>query len=319
MTQTKTRQNAQYENRALIIGMIGNLTMGAAGVMAAYFSNSQAVLMDGLFSLIGVVAALVGRHVARNAQRAPDRFRPYGYEGDEAIFVTFRALSLLGLVLFAIAGAGINIADYLKGGVPPELVMEPLLIYFAFVGAMCLFLWGFHRWSWARGGKRSELLKLESKAAAFDGLITGAAAVGLLGIHFFGDGVLAPIAPIGDSIIVLLLCSVVVFQYFNAFAAGLGELAGVSASPDHIAAARRALRGTLQDDGGKLHDLSVSKLGRIFTIVVYYDPGRPVGAAQIDVLAAELEKDAQRAFTDARVIVVVSEYGRSAEMPKIRP
>jgi divalent metal cation (Fe/Co/Zn/Cd) transporter len=319
MSTIDNDQITRLESRAMVFGMVGNLAMGAGGVLAAHLSRSDAVLVDGMFSLIGFAAAFVGRKVARNAQRAPDKYRPFGYEGDEAIFVMFRSLSLLGLVLFALVGAGMNILRYLGGEQPPELVMAPLMVYFLFVGVTCVGLWGFHRWSWSRTGKRSELLLLESKAAAFDGLITAAAAVGLLGIHVLRDGVLAPIAPIGDSLIVLVLCSVVVFQYFKAFVAGVGELAGVSAGPQFIASARREIRQTLQEDGGVLHDLSVSKLGRTFTVVIYYDPARPMRANEVDTLADTLETDLQRSFADVRAHVVISEYGRSAQMPKIRP
>ncbi len=310
MTVISKEDTEKLESRALTAGMIGNLFMGVAGVIAAYLSHSQAILVDGLFSLIGFSAALLGKRVARNARRQPDKFRPYGYAGDEAIFTTFRALSLLGLVLFAIANALMNILGYVNGAPQAKLIFEPMAIYFVVVGLTCVLLWAFHRWSWKKTGNLSEVLRLESKAAAFDGIITGAAAVGLLGIHFLKDGFLAPIAPVGDSVIVLVLCTTVVAQYFRDFIRGLGELAGVTASPRHVAAARRAARHTLTQDGGLLCDLSVSKLGRLFTVFVYYDPNRPVLAEHIDALTLQLQKDIGAALPDPEVFVVISKHGR---------
>ncbi len=315
MTELQAEDRQRLEGRALNVGMFGNLFMATAGIVAAYLSHSQAILVDGLFSLIGFTAALLGKRVSRNAQRKPDKFRPYGYAGDEAIFTTFRSLSLLGLVIFAIANALFSIVGHFNGEPQPELIFAPMVSYFVIVGLTCLLLWYYHERAWAKTGKQSDVLRLEKKAAAFDGFITGAAAVGLLGVHILKDGVLAPIAPIGDSVIVLLLCTTVIAQYFWDFITGLGELAGVTAGPQHIAASRRAVRETLREDGGSMIDLSISKLGRLYTVMVYYDPLRPVSAAHIDELTLKLQSDVSALFETAEVFVVVSQQGRVLETP----
>ncbi len=309
MTEQQTTR--RLERRAMILSMIGNLFMGAVGVYAAYLSNSQAILMDGLFSLVGFTAAFLGMRVAANANRQPNKLRPFGYAADEALFVTFRSLTLIGLVLFAMTNAGLAILNYINGHQPAALVFKPMMAYFGVIGLTCVLLWGFHRWSWHRAGRNSEVLLIESKAAAFDGLITAAAGIGLLGIELLRDGILAPVAPIGDSLIVLVLCATVLAPYFKDFIGGLGELAGITAQPQHLAAARRALRPTLQQDGGTLHDLSVSKLGREFTVMVYYDPGRTVSAQSVDALALRLQQDLAQTFPLAQVYVILSEQGRA--------
>ncbi|WP_170478186.1 cation transporter [Ruegeria arenilitoris] len=313
MNSSTVEDRHELESRAMNVGMAGNLFMAAAGIVAAYYSHSQAILVDGLFSLIGFTAAVFGKRVARSAQKKPDKFRPYGYAGDEALFTTFRSLSLLGLVVFAISNAALSIAGYLNGEAQPELVFAPMVGYFVVVGLTCLMLWGFHTRSWLKTGKQSDVLRLEKKAAAFDGIITFAAAVGLLGIHFLKDGFLAPIAPVGDSIIVLVLCATVIVQYIKDFMSGVQELAGATAAPQQIAAARRTVRGTLRDDGGTLVDLSVSKLGRGYTIMVYYDPQHPCLAAQIDQLTLQLQADLSAIFDSLDIIVVVSQQGRVLE------
>ncbi len=80
------------EERALTVSIIGTAFMGLAGVATAILSNSQAILLDGLFSAVGLAAAVF----ARSMRQQPDRIRPFGYGVDESIFTTFRALSLLG-------------------------------------------------------------------------------------------------------------------------------------------------------------------------------------------------------------------------------
>ncbi|NDW44176.1 cation transporter [Ruegeria sp. PrR005] len=298
------------ESRALRAGMAGNLFMGAAGVLAAYLSNSQAILVDGLFSLVGFFAALIGTRVSRNAQRQPDKYRPFGYAGDEALFSTFRAMSLLGLVLFAMVSAAMNIVSYANGAPPTELLFAPMAVYFLVVGSTSFGLWFSHQRAWRRTRKTSEILRLEGTAAAFDGIITLAAAVGLFAVHYFRDGVLAPIAPVGDSLIVLALCSTVIVQYYKDFTVGLGELAGVTARPQAVAKVRRAIRQTIKLHNGLLVDLSVSKLGRLHTVVAYLDPQGTTTAEQIDKLTHELQRDIEREFVHVEVHVVVSKHGR---------
>ena len=312
-----TNKTQKLERRAMIFGMIGNLVMCGMGLYAGFLSNSRAIQLDGLFSLIGFAAAFLGLRVAQRVIRQPDKFRPHGYAADEAIFVTFRALTLFGLVLFAMSSAGLNIFGYVKGEPQPVLQYGPMYSYFVAVGVICMLLWAVHRYSWVRTGRKSGLLKLESQAAAFDGLITAAAAGGLLGIGYFSDGILAPVAPIADSLVVLILCASVLVQYFRDFLAGLAELAGVTAKPDQIAKARRAIRDTLRQDKGTLHDLSVTKTGRSLIVIAYYDPNRPVRAEEVDHLSNTLNADLARNLPGSELWLVITQTDRAAQIQDI--
>lgn len=300
----------QLENRSFGIAMYGNLLMAAAGVLAGFMTNSNAIIMDGLFSMIGFASALLARGVTRKVDAGPDRQRPYGYAADEAIFVTFRSLSLLGLVLFAMTSAAKNIFSYLRGNVPDPLNFAPMSVYFVLITAICFLLWWQHWRGWIKSGKTSDLLRLESRAAAFDGAVTLATGIGMLGIYLLRDSPLAAITPIGDSIIVIVLCLTAISQYIRGVRNGLGELAGVTATPRIVAIAHRALRPALNRDGGQLHDLSVTKSGRSYYVSVYYDPLRPMAAADIDRLNLQLIHDMRAALPGSDVLLIISTYPR---------
>ena len=203
-----------------------------------------------------------------------------------------------------------SIISYLRGGTPTVLNMGPMLIYFVVISITCALLWFFHHRAWRRTQRRSEILRLEAKAAIFDGMITLSAGTGLVLIFLYRDGVLAPIAPIGDSLIVLVLCLAVVSRYFQDFMRGLGELAGVTAHPAHVAKVRRALRDVIGTDGGVLRDMSVTKLGRTFWAAVYYSPRQAVSGHQVDDLTCRMEKDAAKALPGTKVIILISDKGR---------
>jgi predicted Co/Zn/Cd cation transporter (cation efflux family) len=304
-------QMKQIESRALSIGVAANLLMAVAGLAAAALSHSQAVQLDGLFSLLGAVSIWVARRVSARADASPDRFRPLGYAADEAIFTTFRALLLLTLVVLAGASASVGIVEWAQGTLPPPVQFEPLIPYFIFVSLMCFTLWIGLYWTWRKTGRKSDILQLEAKAAAFDGLLTLVTAAGMGVVYAMQDGSLAFIAPIGDRVLVLGLCVFAIIQYWKDFVRGLAELAGITAAPETVATVRRAIRAPLLQTGGKLIDLTVTKLGRQHVIIVFYAPEKPVSAKQADQLFALLQGSASRALPGASVWVNLSEHGRS--------
>ena len=89
------------ELRSLAVSKWANLFMATSGIFAAWLSNSEAILLDGLFSGVGFISAIVAARVGVAVNQPPDRRRPFGYDADEAIYTTFRSLTILGLIVFA--------------------------------------------------------------------------------------------------------------------------------------------------------------------------------------------------------------------------
>ena len=52
------------ERRSLHVGKWGNLLMGVAGVVASFLSNSDALLVDGLYSGVNFVSAIIAAKIA---------------------------------------------------------------------------------------------------------------------------------------------------------------------------------------------------------------------------------------------------------------
>lgn len=299
------------ESSALKVGMIGNLAMGAAGVLASVLSNSQALLVDGLFSLVGFFAAIVATKVSRQSSAAPDETRPFGYAADEAVFTTFRSLSLLGLVAFAFVNACTKIASYAGGVTPPPVRFEIVGIYTVVICLICFGLWFTHQRAWKKSGKKSDILQLEARAAAFDGAITGTAGAGFVLIYFLQNGPLAVIAPIGDAIIVICLCLVAVGTYWKDFTNSIGELVGVSASTELVAKVRDGIAPMLQAEDLELVDVAVVKAGRTLSAVAYVDPKKELSGQRADEISTKLNAQLSGSLGQVAVLVVVSAAGRS--------
>lgn len=139
-TQDSPKGDVALEHRAMDLTRWANLGMGLAGALAAWASNSQALLIDGLFSLIGYISAVYAMKISQTAHLGPDRLRPFGHAAEEALYATFRSLALLGLVVFGIAQAVLGITDYLFGGDVEVLRLEPVAIYTVVVAGACFWL-----------------------------------------------------------------------------------------------------------------------------------------------------------------------------------
>lgn len=214
-------------------------------------------MIDGLFSLIGYVSGVYAMRISRTAHLGPDARRPFGYAAEEALYATFRSLALLGLVLFGVAQAGLGISDYLISGTVEAIRLGPVAVYTAFVGSACFALAFVHHRAWQRTGRSSEILSLERTASLFDGAVTVVAGLGILATPLMADTMLAPAAPIMDSLLVLILCSISVLSYFRVFRRGVAQLAGAPASPSDQNALRRAASEALEQHGGSILDIAM--------------------------------------------------------------
>ena len=95
---TAMSSDQNYEYRSLIASQWGSLVMAISGVIAALISRSDALMIDGLFSGLAFLSAIVAIRINKSVDRAPDRRRPFGYAANQPIFIAFRALVLLGII-----------------------------------------------------------------------------------------------------------------------------------------------------------------------------------------------------------------------------
>jgi len=299
--------DGSIERRSLEVGKWVNLLMAVAGVVAASLSRSDALLVDGLYSGVNFFSAIVAARVGEAVTRPPDRSRPFGYEAEESLYVTFRSLVLLGIIAFAAFSAAEKVLTYATGGEVPELVFGPILVYVAAMVVLCLGLAAWHRHNWRRTGSTSAILRTESRAAIVDGAISAGAGAALLGIPLLRGTSLAVVIPVADALVVLVLSLVIIREPFRMFLRALREAAGGAADTGHINRLRQRIRQQLEPQPFTLLDLAVTRLGRSHIVAAYVRPERPVSAGEVDALRDELEAAARAEGIPSRVAVIVSE------------
>lgn len=129
------------ESSTLAFSAFMALLIGCAGITATLASNSQAILLDGLFNLIYFSVALVTIKVSKLASRPDSESYPFGYSYFESLVNLCKGLLILGVSIFALVDA---IAALLTGG--REISAGLAVIYALFATAACsLTAWVMHR------------------------------------------------------------------------------------------------------------------------------------------------------------------------------
>lgn len=294
------------ESRSLGVGKWTNLLMAAAGIAAASLSRSDAILVDGLYSGVNFFSAIVAARVGEAVTRPPDRSRPFGYEAEESLYVTFRSLVLLGIIAFAAFSAAEKILAYAGGGEVPELVFGPILAYAAAMVVLCLALSAWHHRNWRLTGKQSAILRTESRAALVDGAISAGAGGALLCVPLLRGTALAALIPVADAVVVLVLSVVIVREPLQMFRQALREAAGGAADPALVSQLRERTGRLLEGGPFALLDLAVTRLGRRHLVAAYVRPAGPVTASEVDALRDELEAACGAEAASSRVAVIVT-------------
>lgn len=283
-----TKNAVTIETRALAVGQWASLFMAVAGVTAALLSRSDALLVDGLYSGVNFVAALIAARVARAVRRPADHRYPFGYEAYESLYVSFRSLVLIGILVFALFSSGEKIVVYLAGGEVPALIMGPILVYTVTMVTICAALaWQFHR-AWRRSQRRSELLRTEMRAAVVDGALSAGAGAALLLTPLLIATPAEVLLPIADALIVLVLQLIMLPQPLAMLRAALRETAGAAAAPESVRIAHHVANEALHGRPFTFLDMAVTKLGRTHFVVLYVRPENAVLGETLDQLRQAL-------------------------------
>ena len=281
------------ESRSLKIGVYASALMAVAGVCVHLISGSYALLLDGLYSAVMVGSGLVAARISRNVVRPPDRAYPYGYDGQEALYVLFRSLLLMGVLSFAAISAFSTIIDYAYGELISSVRLGPVAWYSIAMVATCWGLAWRHHHDWCRTGRHSQILLTEARAARLDGLISGMTGLALLGAPLLNGTVLSALIPVTDSLLVLVVSLLVLREPLQGFLTALGQAAGASAETDLIRSTRLALEDLLAGLSCWLLDLTVYQVGRTAFVVVYLNPSRPMDGGAIDLIRDRIQERCQ--------------------------
>jgi predicted Co/Zn/Cd cation transporter (cation efflux family) len=306
----------RIEQRSLRLGVAASLLIAVAGLLAYALSGSDALLLDGLYSGVMAASSLIAARIGANVVRPPDRGWPYGYDGQEALYVLFRSLLLIGGLSAAVLAALREITTVLHGGPPaPPVELGPVGWYTVLTVVLCLALAWQQRRDWRASGGCSELLRLESQAAALDAAITAVAGAALLAAPLLARTPLAALVPVSDALLVILLAAIVVIEPLRQFWQALRQTAGAACDPALIGEIRQRVVELLHRGRGPspqppqpvdLLDLTLLRVGRTTFLVAYLNPHGPVDGAWMDRLRQEIQGHCSELLAPLRTELILT-------------
>ena len=159
----------QIENRALIVTVIVNVIITAAGIWMYFLTDLRMMLLDGFFSLLALLSALMAVMISRFSRKTT-RHYPDGLFFLEPLYAFFKAALMLALMAYALIMSLKVALDYFFRGEGQLLETAPLPAYAVAMTILCLGLAFYNRLQYKRTNKTSMMLRAESQTNLIDGL-----------------------------------------------------------------------------------------------------------------------------------------------------
>ena len=285
----------EIEQRSLNLAKWANLFMGAAGIVAAIGSHASALMLDGLFSGVNFLAAILAARVAASIQQKPNALRPFGYEIDEAMYVMFRSLVLTGVILVAGFSAAGKIIDYIGGASMAEVRLDWVVAYMLVMVTVCSFMAVWHHRNWVR---------TERGASIIDGILSATAGAAFLLISLLKGTILSFLVPISDAIVVLSLAAYMIPKPIRSFIDAVKEVLGESAGPDTIEKWRTCVSEAFGETAFSLIGVAVTKMGRSHFGVAYIRPDAPSSVDGLDDIKERINHAVQSIHSPSRMEII---------------
>jgi len=122
-------QKLETEKKGIKLVMLGDILMAALGLTLYYLTNSQAILMDGIYPFIDLVAALLTLRVVSLMAMQANQSQPFGYAIFEPVLNFIKGILILLLILFALYAA---IEAILNGG---RLIEADIAVFYSIVAS----------------------------------------------------------------------------------------------------------------------------------------------------------------------------------------
>lgn len=186
------------EKRGLWISIFGALFMAALGIGFAILTSSDAVLLDGLFSLVGCAVGVVALRVATLVMQPDDDAFHFGYAAYEPMLNLTKGLLMAFVTLFALVSA---IMVVVEGGREVQAGWASIYAVIAAVGCFAI-----ASSQWVLASKTSSpLLEVDAKNWLVDGVLSLAVAVAFIIAFCLAGTQYAHFLPYADPVVVIVL------------------------------------------------------------------------------------------------------------------
>lgn len=180
------------------VSMAVSVALAVAGLAWGLVAGSQVILLDGVYTVLGIGLSWLALRASRIAAAGPTRRFPFGRETLVPVVVGVQGIALLGTLVYAAVEA---VRVILDGG--SEVAAAGLAVYGAVTGLACLAAYG----HLSRRCPRSDLIRTESTVWLAGAVTSLLIAVGGVVALVLGTTVWSGAKAYADSVLVLLSCA----------------------------------------------------------------------------------------------------------------
>ena len=262
----------EVERKALIVSIIINGIMAAAGIVIFALTRMKSMFLDGFFSLLATLSLIMAIIFSKTSKKKNASY-PIGMFFLEPFYAIIKSLLMLGLLIFSLIESGRSALEYLNTGVGSTINPWLILPYTAVMVAMCFSLSIYNKKQNKKINNASIMLTAESKSNMIDGVISGG--IGLLVfILIFIDvnGKLGFFHFTGDFFITLVLFATFIKEPIQLFFVSIREISGATVKDKEIKKLVRKIVAQELKDEDLDNKFEVYKVGMNIKVVILLQP-----------------------------------------------
>lgn len=271
--------------------------MAALGMGFALLTRSEAILLDGVYSLMSFLMALAAKRVAALAELPGSDTFHFGYAHFEPLLNVLRGLAILMICTVALVSA---LDALLHEGRP---VNTGLAVFYGIgAAAACLLL----AWLQNRTAKRlnSPTLVVDARNWLVDGMVSLGAALAFISAYLLEDTSWQHLVPYVDPLLVTVLCASLMWIPLMTVWENFKEVLMVAPEADMQSRIRAQIEGAVADTDSREMHIRMWKVGRFFYVMVHLVVPETHAVAQVRDL--DLLRDRiRRALSDFHPRLVV--------------
>ncbi|KLV05404.1 cation diffusion facilitator family transporter [Photobacterium aquae] len=168
-----TSRKISKERMALKMSLAGTVLLTSLGVGYGLYVGSDAILLDGMFSLLSMGMTGLSLYTAYLVSKPDDEYFQFGYAHLEPLINVVNGLLILITCILAFIN---GVQTIVSGG--HEIVLEHAMIY-AVLSTFCSFAIYFTEIHIAKS-EQSELVRVDSQEWLIDGILSAAILVGFV-------------------------------------------------------------------------------------------------------------------------------------------
>lgn len=280
------------ESSTLAFSAFMALLIGCAGIAATLASNSQAILLDGLFNLIYFGIALVTIKVSKLASRPDSESYPFGYSYFESLVNLCKGLLILGVSIFALVDA---IAALLTGG--RDIAAGVAVLYALFATFACsLTAWAMHR---SQRHVSSPLIGADKLNWIVNSIISASVLSAFCLVMLFERLGWLTVLPYVDAVLVIAVVVLCLGVPVRMASQALKELLNKTPEEAMAEPVRQAVANALADTAAQEVRVRMVRPGRLLYVMVHVvlSENASLSVIEQDALRANVDDEVRRCYS----------------------